>query len=257
MENFSTKPLQAIGSGEFLNANPYLDEMFGRASSAVGEQFRKNVMPGIASAFSAGGRYGSNAMQEGLGQAEQRYGETLGNLATDIYGQNYARERALQQQALSELGSQFGRERLLQNQAMGAAPGLANADYFDINQLMGLGAQQDAYSQALLDSDINRWNFNQNAPNQELAFLNSILQGGLGLSGSTTSQNYPRNPLAGAVGGALMGSQMLPFLGTSGALGSTAAASGMMGGAGINALGGLGLGSVGLLGGAILGGLLG
>ncbi len=198
--NPAMQGLYATGSGQYLNSNPYLDETFNRASDAVGKQFSKNVMPSIASMFSSAGRYGSNQMAEGMGQAQERYGDTLNNLATDIYGGNYGRERVLQQQALGEMGSQFGRERLLQSQAMGAAPGLAQADYFDMGQLMGLGTSQDVYNQRVLGADVDRYNYGQNAPNAELEFLRSILQGGGGMGGTTT-QSSSGNPLMGALGG--------------------------------------------------------
>lgn len=212
--NPSTQGLTETGSGAYLNANPYLDQTFDRASDAVSRQFRNNVMPGIASMFAQGGRYGSNAMSEGLGQAEQAYGDTLNNLATDIYGGNYARERVLQQQALGELGNQFGKERLLQNQALGLAPQLAQADYFDIGQLANVGASQDTYQQSLLDSDVNRWNFNQNRQNDALAFLNSILAGATDYRSNIGTQTERGNPIQGALGGWQLGQSLFGGGGT-------------------------------------------
>lgn len=218
--------LQDVAGGSMLNQNPYLDDMFNRASSAVGRQFSNNVMPGIASMFSGAGRFGSNQMAEGLGQAEQQYGDTLNRLATDIYGGNYAQERGyqqqalgqlgqfglagrgLQQQALSDMGTQLGRERAFQMQALGMTPQLAQQDYFDLGQLGQLGQSLDAYNQQLLGADINRYNYYQNLPNQELQFLNSILNSGINLSGSTGTTTQPSqgsSPLMGALGGASIG----------------------------------------------------
>lgn len=231
--------------GDYLNANPYVDDMFNVASEGVGRQFRNNVMPGVASMFSTAGRYGSGQMAEGLGQAQQQYGSTLNNLATNIYGQNYANERQLQQAAqgqlgqfglssnaqrlnslanlggfglqgrqqqlgaLGELGSQFGKERLLQQQSAGMAPELANADYFDLGQLLNLGTAQDTRNQAIVNADKERYDFGQNAPNAELAFLASILSGA---PGGTTSMNKtgtaPGNPLMGALGGYQLGQSL-------------------------------------------------
>lgn len=211
--NPSMEGLYAAGSGQYLNSNPYLDETFNRAAQGVGDQFSKNVMPGIASMFSAGGRYGSNQMAEGMGQAQQQYGNTLNNLATDIYGGNYGRERVLQQQALGEMGTQFGRERAFQSQAMNAAPGLAQGDYFDMGQLMNLGTTQDLFNQQMLGADMDRYNFGQNAPNQELAFLANLLNGGQGMMGSTGSVSQPGSPLAGALGGYQLGTSLLGGMG--------------------------------------------
>lgn len=215
--------LMSTAGGSMLNANPYVDQMFGQASKAVGEQFSKNVMPGIASAFSGAGRFGSNQMAEGMGQAAGRYGDTLNSLATSIYGGNYANERSQQQQAqsmlgqfglagrgqqisaLSDLGSQFGRERVMQSQAMNQAPQLAQSDYFDLGQLANVGAARDQYAQQITDADKARWDFNQNAPNAELEFFSRIMQNSpMGSSGSTSS-NQGGNPLMGMLGGAQLG----------------------------------------------------
>lgn len=238
--------LSNIGSGAMLNANPYVDAMFNKAAGRVGEQFSKNVMPGVASMFSQAGRYGSNAMQEATNQAQQNYGDTLGNLATQIYGGNYATERGLQQEALGQLGTNFGRERALQLSALGMAPQLAQADYGDIAQLGQLGASQEARNQQLLNADISRWDYGQNLNSQKLAQLNQLLQGGAAYAGQTSSSTLPeaqRNPLMGAIGGGMAGYQLGGAIGTA------------MGGAAGGAAAGSSLGPWGALAGAVLGGL--
>lgn len=213
--------LQATIKGDYLNSNPFLDEMFDSASSSVGRNFRANVMPGVASMFSKSGRFGSNSMAEGLGQAEQQYGNTLKELADEIYGKNYSRERLFQQQALS------------------LAPTLANQDYADLAQLAGVGTSRDQYAQAGIDADKARWDYNQMLPRDQLTWLNSILQGGMSLNGSTSTQNVntPKSPLLGALGGAMLGGSVGNMFGDD------------------RTLGGFDLGTLGMVGGGILGGL--
>jgi hypothetical protein len=274
-----TQGLEAIAGGSMLNKNPYIDEMYANASRGVGQQFANNVMPGIASMFAGSGRYGSEAMQSGMSDAQNNYGDTLNRLGTDIYGQNYANERQLQQSALNQLGQlgiaergqqlqglnslgQFsqnekaqqiqslissgqlsqnerqqmlqalqtltgnqlqgqslrnqalgemstahGRERAMQMQAAGMAPALAQADYFDINAMLGLGQQQDAYAQKQIDADMARWDFNQNQNNNQLAFLNSIMTGAAPYRSTNQSGGVYNNPMNGIMGGAMMGQQ--------------------------------------------------
>ena len=258
--NPATSPLAYIGSGAMLNSNPYLDAMFGQAAGRAGEQFSKYTMPGIASMFSQGGRYGSGAMGEATNQAQQNFGNTISNLATNIYGGNYANERGLQQQALGQLGTDFGRERALQLSTLGLAPGLSQADYVDISQLGQLGSSQDAYRQSLLNADISRWDYGQNLTAQKLQQLSALLQGGGAYAGanSTTTAPGTSNPLMGALGGGMMGYQLGGMLGGTGAsaasmLGAGAAAE--VGGAAAGAATGSSLGPWGALAGAVLGGL--
>lgn len=86
--NASMGYLTPFASGEYVNKNPYIDALYAKARDAVGT--------GIDSRFSKAGRYGSGAHQGVLGT-------TFGNLATDIYGQNYANERANQLSAAGTL----------------------------------------------------------------------------------------------------------------------------------------------------------
>jgi hypothetical protein len=102
--------LQNTAQGGMLNNNPYVDAMFGKAAGDVSNQYKNTVMPQIASMYSQAGRYGSEAMDQATGTAQRNYGDALGNLGTSIYGQNYANERNLQQQASGMLGSQYGND---------------------------------------------------------------------------------------------------------------------------------------------------
>jgi hypothetical protein len=220
--------MQQLGntaSGQMLNSNPYLDQMFGKASSAVGRQFSNNVMPGVASMFAGGGRYGSNQMAEGLGQAQQQYGNTLNDLATQIYGGNYSNERQLQQGAQTALGQfglqgrgqqigaagavggMYGDERNRQMGAVSQAPGLDQADYFGMGALANVGAAQDAYNQSVVTGDVNRYNFGQQAPDQQLQQLAALLYGYP--KGKSDSVTQPGSPLAGAMSGFNIGQGLL------------------------------------------------
>lgn len=199
-------------NGKYLdpNSDPYLDATYNKAAQAV--------TGSVNSAFGQGGRYGSGLNQLTLGKA-------LGDTATSIYGQNYQDERNRQQQGILE------------------APQTANQDYQDIGQLANAGANQDAFSQANLDSNINRWNFNQNQPTQQIQSYLGLLNG-TGVGNSTQTQTpYFSNPagsgLGGAITGGLAGSSLFSsFPQTLGSLGLTSGTSGLLGG-GLGLLGGL------------------
>jgi hypothetical protein len=194
--------------GDYLNNNPHLDATYNRAADQV--QSRVN------SAFEAGGRHGGGANQRVLGQS-------LGDLATNIYGGAYDNERNRMQQGLL------------------FAPTLANQDYYDIGQLSSAGGVKDQRAQDMINQDISRFDFNQQAPAQNISDYIGLLNGVGGKYGSsTTTQPMYSNGGANTLG--LLGS-----LGAGGALSGlfgagTAAATGLpwLSGAGLGSqIGGL------------------
>jgi hypothetical protein len=87
------------------------------------------------------------------GQLAQQLSNTAGQLAY----KNYSDERNRQQAATM------------------AAPGMAQADYQDIQNLLAAGQTREGYTGQQLQSDIARFNFQQNAPQQNLsAFLSNV-----------------------------------------------------------------------------------
>jgi hypothetical protein len=220
--------LRTTANGGMLNSNPYVDSMFNQAAGQVKSQ--------VGSMFEGAGRYGSSGMADAAGR-------TMDNLATQIYGGNYANERNLQQNAssvlgqlnlggLSQFGNEFAHERSLQTAASNQAPGLAQADYFDPNALATIGGQQDQRSQQVLGGDIARWDYNQNQPQQLLSYYNAILNGAGNLGGvKSTTQSGGGSPLMTGVGGLMMANSLF---GKSGMF--PGAMSGLFGGAGGDAL---------------------
>jgi hypothetical protein len=83
----------------------------------------------------------------------------------------------------------YNQERARQEAAAGAAPQLAAADYYDINQLLKSGQSMEGYQQKALDADINKFNFEQNLPYSKLStYLGSVYGAPQGsVTQSTTS----------------------------------------------------------------------
>jgi hypothetical protein len=179
--------------GQYLGGNPFFQGAFQPAAMAATTQFNRSIQD-ITSQASRAGRYGSGAM----GQLQGAAATTLANALTGTAGQlayeNYQRERAAQERA-----------------AMGA-PGLAAADYGDIAQLAAAGQAQEAYQGQALQDAINRFNFQQNLPQQQLSNFLSAAYGAPG--GQVTQTPVYSSPLISGLGGAALGSRF----GTTGAV---------------------------------------
>jgi len=150
---------QQIGntiSGNYLSGNPFFQGAFAPAAQAAITQFQ-TAIGDIGSAASKAGRYGSGAMGTLQDRASGQLAQQLSNTAGQLSYQNYADERARQQAATM------------------AAPGMAQADYQDIQNLLAAGQAREGYTGQQLQSDIARFNFQQQAPQQNLAtFLSSV-----------------------------------------------------------------------------------
>lgn len=176
-------------------SNPYLDATFNKAALATQNQ--------LASEFARGGR--------NVGASQGLRAQQLNDLATNIYGGDYANERNRQlqyQQQLTGIGAtgiENERNRLMQSgeSAADRQQGLlgygipyGSQDYTDLQQLASVGGAQDRYGDAI------------NAiPGQMVDDYIRRVTGQIGGYGTSTSSTpMYRNPLTGAVGGAMAGS---------------------------------------------------
>jgi len=159
---------QDVIGGKYLQNNPYFNQALQGAAQASTQQYYDAINQATSGAAGAG-RYGSNAMQEQQQRAAGQLANALTNQAGQLAYSNYGAERARQEAAAA------------------GAPGLANADYFDINQLLQAGQMGEGYQQNALEGDVARFNFQQNAPYQKLAaYLGSVY--GVPMGGGQTTQ---------------------------------------------------------------------
>lgn len=165
---------QATASGQYLGGNPFFQGAFAPAAQAATQQFQKAISD-VSSAASKAGRYGSGAMQNLQGQASNQLAQSLANTAGQLAYQNYAQERGLQEAALGRVGALGQQDIANRMAAVSAAPALSSADYQDIQNLLAAGQAREGYTGQQLQSDIARFNFQQNAPQQNLStFLSSV-----------------------------------------------------------------------------------
>ena len=195
--------LGQTAAGGFLQGNPYQQAMIAAATRPITQQFNEQVLPGVASLYSRAGRYGSGAMERALGGATEAYGRALGDVSSTIAGQDYARERGLQQQA------QFGTATLAQ-----AAPSFYQQQFLPSQTLAQVGSAREGIAAQPLQEQMARFSFGQQQPIQSLmSYLSSVYGTPLTSYGQQITQ-LPQNQLmsglagagAGYVGGQALGS---------------------------------------------------
>ncbi len=156
-------------SGQYLDpsSNPFL----GGVSDAVLSQ----VQPQVASSFAQAGRTGGSPLAaEALGRGVSR------GMAPYLFGE-------------------YGRERGAMEAAAGRAPGLAEADYGDIDRLARVGASREGKAEEGLQDSISRYNFGQAEPADRISQYMGLIQGNYGGSstGSQTAKSQVNNTLLG------------------------------------------------------------
>lgn len=125
------------------------------------------------------------------------------------YGSGY--QQAAVAQALAPYAYQA------QQAAIQQAPAAYQFGMADLGTLAQVGAAREAQAGAELAADIERFQFEQARPYQKLGDYLQMVQGGSGALGGQTITPQFRQPLAGALGGALTGAQLGGELGFTGA----------------------------------------
>ncbi len=167
-------------AGGFLQGNPYQQAMVQAATRPLTQQYGEQIVPGISSLYSRAGRYGSGSMERALSGATEAYGRALGDVTSNIVGQDYARERGLQQQA------QLGQAALAQ-----AAPSFYQSSFLPAQTLAQVGAAREAIAAQPLQEAIQRYQYSQQLPYQQLqGFLSSVYGTPMG------SSQIPQTPQA-------------------------------------------------------------
>jgi hypothetical protein len=201
--------LQSLGGlgttaeGSFLMGSPYRDAMIQSATRPLVQQFEQSILPGIQSAFSQAGRYGSGAQARAIGQAQEATSRAIGDISSTIAGQDYARERGLMQQAQTSLP-----------QIAGMAPQMYGMQFLPGQQLGQVGAAMEQIQALPLQEQMQRYSFQQQAPYTQLQnFLSSVYGTPMASSQYAPVQPGQVNRAGSVIGGALTGGQVANMVG--------------------------------------------
>lgn len=190
-------------SGASLNGNPWLDQVYGSAADKVTDEWSDVVMPGIASSFGMTGGAGTTMANEMAVRSGGELSDTLGKLKADIYGGNYQQERDRQVAAQSGLanlgGNLYGTGVSERTNLANNAAAIRAGQYGDFDKMGEVGQQFEDQQGKEIQADIDRWNFEQNAPYAALQDYMSMISGNFG-STSTTRGGSSGSPLSTIAG---------------------------------------------------------
>jgi len=176
-----TSAMSGLGktaSGSFLTGSPYLQAQIQSATRPIMQQFEQSTLPGIQSAFSRAGRYGSGAQTQAIGQAQEATSRAIGDVSANLAAADYARERGFMESAY---GKMLGGAEL--------APSIFASGMVPAETLAKVGAAKEAIAMQPLEEAMKRYEFEQRTPYD---LLSTFLSGVYGTP--MTSSIYPTAP---------------------------------------------------------------
>ena len=183
-----------LGAGNpYAGQNPYLEQNIQNTMGDMARTYNQQVAPTMAATALKSGSFGNSGAQEMEAASRDQLQRNMGRVSGDLRMQDYGMQQGM-----------WGRERDRMLTALGMSPSIYGLGYAPSQQLMGIGGQMQQQGQKYLDSDYNQWQQAQNWPFKTYdAMLAPFSTRAVG--SSTTEQG---SPLAGAVGGAMLGQQL-------------------------------------------------
>jgi hypothetical protein len=196
MQDFTNLALASnafsMGAGRDPQTNPYLQSAIQAAINPMLQNFNDagGVMSAIRTGAQGAEQFGGSRQGIAEGIAASRLNQQIGDVAATMANQGYQ-------------GAQDAATR-----ATALAPTTMNMLSAPSTTLDAVGAQRQMYEQQLINDAIQKWNWQQNLPANMLTNYMNLIQGNWGGTSTATStgtSGYRRNPLMGALGGAMSG----------------------------------------------------
>ena len=216
----------AIGSNPYAGANPYLEQNIQNTMGDMAKTYNQQVAPTMAATALRSGSFGNTGAQEMESASRDQLQRNMGRVSGDMRMQDYGMQQGLAEADINRrfqgratdinrnaniYEQMFGRNQqgfeLSQGRMMtglGLSPSIYGLGYVPSQQLQGVGGQMQQQGQRYLDSDYQQWQQAQNWPFKTYDAMLAPFSGAA--VGSSTYQQG--SPLSGAIGGAMLGSQL-------------------------------------------------
>lgn len=180
--NSATQGINFANNPSILSpdTNPYLAKTADAAAQQVTRTLNEQLLPSIQDQAVSAGNIGNDREGIARGIATRGATDAIANNTFNLYNNAYS-------QGLDTL-----------TKGLALTPSLAQATTLPSSIYSSVGGEQQAQNQADINSNIDRWNYNQGIPWQELSNYMSIINGNFGGT-STTTQGSKQAPLTSAL----------------------------------------------------------
>jgi len=181
---------QSMLNAPDIDNNPYVQNLMQRVNQRIGQDFNETVMPGIKSnsiqAMNLGGSRQGIAEGVAAGRAADAMADATARLGSEAYN--------------AGLNQQY--------RGVASAPQVAQLGFMPADTTGQAGQFLRGQAELALGDDIQRYNFQQNAPWENLARYGQALQGGLQYRPGEVSETKPTNTFGNVMGGAMVGNKL-------------------------------------------------
>ena len=206
--------LQKTLQGDYLGITPELQNYMDVIARRSEQSYNENVLPSLRSGYGRSGAFGGSDFQQGLQTSGRNFTRELADNLSGVALRNYQGERANQQNALglAPTYEELAYSHALMAQNAGSA--LSGITQRRAQGLLSQGQMLEEEKRMALQEQMDRFNFNQNAPQERLSQFNSNLQSSYipGTNVVTTATPYKKGSTFGklmggalTIGGALIG----------------------------------------------------
>jgi hypothetical protein len=173
---------------QYLGSNPYLDQAVGRAQGSVVDQFNQMSKPQTESSMVRSGSFGNSGLQQTLQNQQVAAGKQMGDIASQMYGADYANTQQLAEQYAGR--NDTARQNQTSNNMNASQLGLqyGQAPYQDAQQLMNAGAYARNFDQQQKDFGYQQYQDQLQLPYQQLAAMSGVFGSNLGGTTTTTGK---------------------------------------------------------------------
>jgi len=211
--------------------DPFLTSNIAAANRQIGEDFQRNIIPGLRRGAIANGSWNGTRSDLAQGMAASEIGKRMADMTGQMYSDAYNTQEANRLQAAgmaqNDIQNRMGlsnnfiqdawnRAQSGQQIGLGSFNNMLNAPLGLLGAVAGVGDSQQQHTQNVLNDAQARWDFLQNANWDNAQRYANLLNGVGGQYNSTSTTGsqegwqpgIQKNRAAGALGGAASGAAM-------------------------------------------------
>lgn len=209
-----------VGQNPYAGSNPYLEGVIGNTLGDISNQFNMNVAPTEAANALRSGSFGNSGLAQRADQNRYDLAKAMGNVAGGLRMQDYTGQQGLAENAINRnvgaqqtdlarnaglMESMYGRNQAGLFNALGQAGNVYSLGQQPGQVLQGIGSTMQQQGQNVLNAQYGQYQDAMNWPFKTYQAMGAPFGQNIG-SQQTSSQQG--SPVAGLLGGAMLGNQI-------------------------------------------------